>query len=209
MADLISLAAAVKAGNVKLVRELTAAAVQDGIGADVLLNEGFVVPMAEIGVLFKANEVFVPEVMVAARAMKAGMEILKPVLAAGDVQSKGKVAMGTVQGDLHDIGKNLVCMMLEGAGFEVIDLGIDTPPQAFVDAIREGAQIIGLSTLLTTTMPAMREAVEAIRASGMRDSVKIMVGGAPVTQAFADEIGADGYSTDAASAVDLANALLA
>lgn len=153
--------------------------------------------------------VYVPEVLIAARAMKAGTEILKPLLAAANVQSLGKVAIGTVKGDLHDIGKNLVGMMLEGAGFTVIDLGVDVSPEQYVDAVaNQGAQIVGMSALLTTTMPSIKDGIEALKAAGLRDKVRVMIGGAPVTQSFADEVGADGYSSDAASAADLAKELI-
>jgi len=153
--------------------------------------------------------VYVPEVLVAARAMKAGTEILKPMLAAENVQSRGVVAIGTVKGDLHDIGKNLVGMMLEGRGFTVVDLTVDVTPEMYIDAIvNKGAQIIGISALLTTTMPNIGETIKEIEKAGLRDKVKIMIGGAPVTQSFADEVGADGYSADAASAADLAVKLL-
>jgi 5-methyltetrahydrofolate--homocysteine methyltransferase len=165
--------------------------------------------MNVVGVRFKNNEFYVPEVLIAARAMHAGMSIIKPLLAAGGVEPVAKVAIGTVQGDLHDIGKNLVAMMLEGAGFEIIDLGVDVKPEQYVDAVKnKGAKVVALSALLTTTMPSMKETIQAIQEAGLRDSVKIMIGGAPVTQNYADEIGADGYSPDAASAVDTAKTLL-
>lgn len=166
--------------------------------------------MNSIGIKFRENEVFVPEVLVAARAMKAGLEIIKPILLREKVRSKGTIVMGTVLGDLHDIGKNIVCYMLQGAGYDVVDIGIDAPGEKFVQAAKEsGAQIIGLSSLLTTTMVYMKDVVDALRASGLGDRVKVMVGGAPVTQAFADEIGAHGYASDAASAVDVVKRLLA
>jgi 5-methyltetrahydrofolate--homocysteine methyltransferase len=165
--------------------------------------------MDEVGRDFKAGELFVPEVLIAARAMKAGMDILRPLLAESDVPSAGKYLIGTVQGDLHDIGKNLVRMMVEGAGFETIDLGVDIQPDAFVAAVREyQPQIVGMSALLTTTMVQMRTTIEALEEAGLRDSVKIMVGGAPVTAAFAEEIGADAYAPDAATAVDRARSLV-
>lgn len=203
------IADAVKAGRAKIVKQLVNAAVAEGQSAETLLNEGLIVGMNELGEMFKNNEVYVPEVLVAARAMKAGTEILKPLLAAEDVQSLGTVAIGTVKGDLHDIGKNLVGMMLEGRGFNVVDLGVDVTPEMFIDAIQnKGAQIIGISALLTTTMSNIGATIEELKNAGLRDKVKVMIGGAPVTQGFADEVGADGYSSDAASAADLAVKLL-
>lgn len=210
MADLRAIADAVKAGRAKIVKTLVTEAVAEGVPAESILNDGLIVGMNELGILFKNNEVYVPEVLIAARAMKTGTEILKPLLAEANAQSRGVVAIGTVKGDLHDIGKNLVGMMLEGAGFTVIDLGVDVPPESFIDAAKnQGAQILGMSALLTTTMPSIKLSIDAIREAGVRDKVKIMVGGAPVTQSFADEVGADGYSPDAASAADLAKALIA
>ncbi|HDN84570.1 MAG TPA: cobalamin-binding protein, partial [Candidatus Aerophobetes bacterium] len=162
-----------------------------------------------VGDKFKKNEFYVPEVLIAARAMKAGMEIIRPLLTKKGVKGAGKIILGTVRGDLHDIGKNLVGMMLEGAGFEIIDLGVDVPPEKFVEAAREkGADIIGLSALLTTTMPGMKDVIEAIKSSDLKGKLKVMIGGAPVTQDYADEIGADGYAPDAASAVDKAKQLI-
>nr|MDD6335234.1 corrinoid protein [bacterium] len=208
MADMKAIAEALKSGKARDVKAMVSAALEEGVSASTILNEGLVVGMGEVGELFKANEIYVPEVLIAARAMKAGMELIKPLLAASDVQPAGVAAIGTVKGDLHDIGKNLVGMMLEGAGFQVIDLGIDVGADKFIEAIKGGAKLIGMSTLLTTTMPEMKNVIEAIKEAGLRDQVKIIIGGAPVTQSFADEIGADGYSADAASAVDLAKALL-
>ena len=209
MADFRAIADAVKAGRAKIVKTLVTDAVAEGVAAESILNDGLIVGMNELGILFKNNEVYVPEVLIAARAMKTGTEILKPLLAEANAQSRGVVAIGTVKGDLHDIGKNLVGMMLEGAGFTVIDLGVDVTPEAFIDAAKnQGAQILGMSALLTTTMPSIKLSIDAIREAGVREKVKIMIGGAPVTQSFADEVGADGYSPDAASAADLAKALL-
>ncbi|MBQ3222679.1 MAG: corrinoid protein [Clostridia bacterium] len=209
MATPREIADAVKAGRAKIVKQLVNEAVAEGQSAETLLNEGLIVGMNELGEMFKNNEVYVPEVLVAARAMKAGTEILKPMLAAENVQSRGVVAIGTVKGDLHDIGKNLVGMMLEGRGFTVVDLTVDVTPEMYIDAIvNKGAQIIGISALLTTTMPNIGETIKEIEKAGLRDKVKIMIGGAPVTQSFADEVGADGYSADAASAADLAVKLL-
>ncbi len=209
MANMREIADLLKAGRAPKVKELVNRALEEGVSAAQILNEGLIVGMSEIGVLFKNNEVYVPEVLIAARAMYAGLDILKPILVASGVEPVGRVAIGTVKGDLHDIGKNLVAMMLEGAGFEVIDLGIDVSPEQYVDAVEnKGAQIIAMSALLTTTMPNMRGTVELLKAKGLRDRAKVMIGGAPVTQAYADEIGADGYSDDAASAVDLAKRLI-
>jgi methanogenic corrinoid protein MtbC1 len=167
--------------------------------------------MAVVGEKFKNNEIFVPEMLIAARAMKKGVEVLTPLLKAAGTESAGKLILGTVAGDLHDIGKNLVGMMIEGAGFEVIDLGVDVPAEKFIECMKENpdCKIVALSALLTTTMPAIKDTIDAIVASGLRSTVKIMIGGAPVTQAFADEVGADGYSEDAASAAELAKKLKA
>lgn len=209
MADMMAIAKAVEGGRRKVVDQLVREALAEGVKADVILNEGLVVGMTNLGEQFKNGEVYVPEVLVAARAMKAGTEILKPLLVAENVQSLGTVAIGTVEGDLHDIGKNLVGMMLEGTGFSVVDLGVDVTPDKFVEAVRGGAQIIGMSALLTTTMPTMGRVIEKLKAEGLRDQVKVMIGGAPITQEYADQIGADGYSTDAASAAELAKTLIA
>jgi len=174
-----------------------------------ILTEGMIAAMKEVGRLFEEGEYYVPEMLIAARAMQAGLSLLKPHLLSSNVMSAGKVAIGTVKGDLHDIGKNLVALMLEGAGFEIIDLGVDVAPEIFVESITtNGANIVALSALLTTTMPNMKAAIEAIQQAGLRDKVKIIIGGAPVTQAYADQIGADGYSTDASRAVSLAKSLL-
>ncbi len=210
MANFREIADVLKAGNAPKVKELVQAALSEGIEPSEIVNQALIVGMGEIGVLFKNNEVYVPEVLIAARAMQAGLTILKPLLVEKDIQPVGRVALGTVKGDLHDIGKNLVGMMLEGAGFEVVDLGIDVSPDKFIDAVKSGrVECIAMSALLTTTMPGMKDTIEAIKAAGLRDQVKIMVGGAPVTQSFADEIGADGYAPDAASAADLAKELIA
>jgi len=208
MAEMRAIADAVKAGKRKIVDQLVKEALAEGAKAETILNEGLVVGMNELGEAFKNGEVYVPEVLVAARAMKTGTELIKPLLMAENVQSLGVVAIGTVEGDLHDIGKNLVGMMLEGAGFTVMDLGQDVKPEQFVQAVRDGAQIIGMSALLTTTMPNMSETIKALQAAGLRDQVKVMIGGAPITQEYADQIGADGYSTDAASAAELAKRLI-
>lgn len=197
-------------GKAKIVKELVQAAVDSGASAKDILEQGLLNGMGIIGEKFKNNEVYVPEVLIAARAMNAGVEILKPLLASAGVEAKGKVCIGTVKGDLHDIGKNLVKMMMEGKGLEVVDLGTDVSAEAFLKAVTEqGCQIICCSALLTTTMGVMQEVVEAATAAGVRDSVKIMVGGAPVTDAYCKQIGADCYTADAASAADAAVELCA
>jgi 5-methyltetrahydrofolate--homocysteine methyltransferase len=196
-------------GQAPKVKELVQRAVDEGVAPGTILSDGLIAGMNVIGERFKKNEVYVPEVLIAARAMHAGMSVLKPLLVAAGVQPLGKVVMGTVKGDLHDIGKNLVCMMLEGAGFQIVDCGIDCAPEKFIKAAQDnGATIIGMSALLTTTMPAMKNVVETLAQSGLKGKVKTMIGGAPVTQRYADEIGADGYAPDAASAVDIAKQLL-
>lgn len=185
-------------------------ALDEGLDPAKILNEGMIAAMSEVGRLFEEGEYFVPEMLIAARAMQKGLELLKPFLAEADVKSPGKVAIGTVKGDLHDIGKNLVAMMLEGAAFEVIDLGTDVTPERFIQAVKEnGAQIIAMSALLTTTMPNMKNTIEALKEAGLRDKVKVMIGGAPVTQSYADQIGADGFAEDASRAVAKAKSLLA
>jgi 5-methyltetrahydrofolate--homocysteine methyltransferase len=197
------------AGKAADVKALVQKAVDQGIPAADILNKGLISGMGVIGEKFKKNEVYIPEVLIAARAMKSGMEILKPLLAKAGVKAVAKFMIGTTKGDLHDIGKNLVAMMMEGAGFEVIDLGIDVPPEKFVEAIKEKKpEVVGISALLTTTMPTMKTTIEAITAAGLRNSVKIIIGGAPVTQAYSDEIKADGYAPDAASSVDISKRLL-
>jgi 5-methyltetrahydrofolate--homocysteine methyltransferase len=175
-----------------------------------ILNKGLIAAMAEVGRLFEEGEYFVPEMLIAARAMQASVAILKPKLMEADIQPLGKVIIGTVKGDLHDIGKNLVAMMLEGAGFEIIDMGTDVSSEKFVDAIKESeATFVGMSALLTTTMPAMRTTIDAIKEAGLRDKVSILIGGAPVTQKYADEIGADIYAPDGPSAARKAKEALA
>ena len=196
-------------GKANDVKALVDQAIAEGIEPGKILNEGLLSGMGVIGARFKKNEVYVPEVLIAARAMKAGMQVLQPKLTGAGVQPIGTAVVGTVKGDLHDIGKNLVCMMLEGAGFKVVDIGIDVEPQKFVDAAKENdAGVMGISALLTTTMTNMKAVIEAVKASDIAGKVKTMIGGAPVTQAFCDEIGADGYAPDAASAADLAKSLL-
>ena len=207
MADLQALADAVIKGDQKTAVDITNAAIGEGMEPGTILADGLIAGMNVIGGRFKANEVYIPEVLIAARAMKMAMEILEPKLAEAGVEPVGKAAVGTVQGDLHDIGKNLVIMMLKGAGFNVVDLGVDVSSEKFVEAAKEcGAQIIGLSALLTTTMPAMETTVKAMKDAGV--TAKVIIGGAPITQAYADKIGADGYAADAATAVDIAKELL-
>ena len=198
-------------GKAKVVKELVQQAINEGLSAKEILEEGLLSGMSIIGEKFKNNEVFVPEVLVAARAMNMGAALLKPLLASDGVESQGKVVLGTIKGDLHDIGKNLVAMMLESAGFEVIDLGVDVPIEKFVETVKENpdVKIVCLSALLTTTMPAMKDTVAALAAEDFRSNIKIMVGGAPITQEFADEIGADAYTADAASAAEKAKELAA
>ena len=199
------ISAYLQAGKAKIVREKVQEAIDAGIPVTQILNDGLMAGMNVIGVKFKNNEVFVPEVLVAARAMNKGVELLKPLLAQSGTQAAGKAVLGTVAGDLHDIGKNLVRMMLESKGIEVIDLGVDVPPENFVKAAAdEHCQLICCSALLTTTMGVMKDVVEAAKSAGIRDQVTIMVGGAPVTQAFCDQIGADIYTADAASAAEAA-----
>lgn len=195
-------------GKAKIVKELVQQAIDQGIPAQQILEEGLLSGMSVIGEKFKNNEIFVPEVLVAARAMNAGSELLKPLLMENGVKASGKVCIGTVRGDLHDIGKNLVKMMMEGKGLEVIDLGVDVAPETYVETAKnEGCQIICCSALLTTTMSVMGDVVKAAEAAGIRDQVKIMIGGAPVTEAFCQQIGADKYTPDEATAADTAVAL--
>jgi len=208
MVDLTKLRDSLIYGKADEVRDMVKKALDEGQEVEKILNEGLIAGMNIVGEKFKRNEFYVPEMLIAARAMKAGMGILRPILIERDIKSSGTVILGTVRGDLHDIGKNLVGMMFEGGGFEVIDLGVDISPEKFVEAAKEKkAQLIGLSALLTTTMVSMKEVIEAVRKSDLKD-VKIMIGGAPVTQSYADEIGADGYAPDAASAVDKAKELI-
>ena len=203
--DLHEISVQLQAGKAKIVKNLVQQAIDEGIPAQKILEEGLLDGMNVIGEKFKNNEVFVPEVLVAARAMSMGAGLLKPLLAAEGVKATGKVCIGTVKGDLHDIGKNLVKMMLEGKGLEVVDLGTDVSPEMFVNTAKEqNCQIICCSALLTTTMRVLGDVVKAAEAAGIRDQVKIMVGGAPVTDAFCQQIGADAYTPDAASAADKA-----
>jgi 5-methyltetrahydrofolate--homocysteine methyltransferase len=192
-------------GDAPGVEELTGRAIEEAISAREILNESYISAMEEVGRRYEQGEFYLPEMLAAARAMKAGLEILRPHLVVEKVEPLGRVVLGTVQGDLHDIGKNLVGMMLEGAGFEVFDLGIDVPPQRFVEAVREHApDFVGMSALLTTTLPAMYETIEALEAAGRRGSVRVMVGGAPLTERHAQKIGADLYAPDAALAAQRA-----
>lgn len=194
-----------QAGKSKDIKVLVPKALEEGVPAKEILEDGLLAGMSIVGTKFKNNEIFVPEVLIAARAMKAGTEILKPYLVNDNVQSVGKVVLGTVKGDLHDIGKNLVKMMLEGKGLEVIDLGVDVDPQAFVDTAKnEGAKVICCSALLTTTMGEMKNVVDICKAEGIRDNVKIMIGGAPITDEYCHEIEADAYTSDAASCAEVA-----
>lgn len=206
MSEVLSkLSTAVIEGNKEDTARWTKDALNDGLDAQVVLNDGLMPGMDYVGVEFRAGNMYVPEVLRSARAMQASMDLLKPLLIEGGVEMLGKVLLGTVKGDMHDIGKNLVSMMCEGAGFEVNDLGKDVAPEAFVAAIKDfEPDVLGMSALLTTTMRAMEQTINALQEAGVRDSVKIMVGGAPVTQSFAEQIGADGYASNAAAAVDLA-----
>ncbi len=183
-------------------------ALDQGMDPGAILNQAMIPAMAEVGRLFECGEYYVPEMMIAARAMKAGLELLKPLLVQSGAEPLGRVAIGTVKGDLHDIGKNLVAMMLEGAGFSIHDLGVDVGPEKFVRAAEEGAQIVAMSALLTTTMPGMKATIEALQTAGLRGRVKVMVGGAPLTQAYADQIGADAFAPDASSATRVAKQLI-
>ena len=206
--DLHEISVQLQAGKAKIVKGLVQQAIDEGVPAQEILEKGLLDGMNVIGEKFKNNEVFVPEVLIAARAMNQGVALLKPLLAEAGVKASGKVCIGTVQGDLHDIGKNLVKLMLEGKGLEVIDLGTDVAPETFVrTAIDQDCQIICCSALLTTTMGVMADVVKAAESAGIRDKVKIMIGGAPVNQAFCDQIGADVYTSDAASAAEAAVAL--
>ncbi len=200
---------AILEGDMKGATEGVQAALNAGAAPSDLLHKALIPAMGEVGRLFEEGEYFVPEMLIAARAMKAALEILKPLLVDSGIEPVGTVAIGTVKGDLHDIGKNLVAMMMEGAGFEIMDLGTDVTPEKFVEAAQNGATIIGLSALLTTTMPSMQSTVKAIEDAGLRDNVKIIIGGAPVTAEYAQQIGADGYAPDASQATTLAKKFVA
>ena len=209
MSQLEAIYQAVLDGNAAGTQAGVKAAIAEGTAPDVILKDGLIAAMGEVGRLFEENEYFVPEMLVSARAMQSGLAILKPLLADAGAAPAGKIIVGTVKGDLHDIGKNLVAMMLEGAGFDVVDLGTDVTPEKFVKAVSEHKpQLIGMSALLTTTMPSMTGTIKALQEAGLREQVKVMIGGAPVTDGFAKQIGADGYSPDASSAVRLAKSLI-
>jgi len=199
---------AVLDGDMEAAEAGVQAALDGDVSAPDILNVALIPAMGEVGRLFEEGDYFVPEMLIAARAMKAGLAIIKPLLVDSGIEPVGKVAIGTVKGDLHDIGKNLVAMMLEGAGFEIMDLGTDVTPEAFVQAVQDGAQIIGLSALLTTTMPGMSNVIEAVKEAGLRDQVKVIIGGAPVTADYAAQIGADGFAPDASQAASLAKELM-
>ncbi len=200
---------AIIAGNHGKVKELTELALKEGVEPQEVIYKGLIPGMDVVGEKFRNNEYYVPQVLLAARAMYAGMDLVKPLISKGGTKYLGRVVIGTAQGDLHDIGKNLVAMMLEGSGFEVINLGSDVSPERFKEEAREKkAQIVGISALMTTTMPGMARTIEALKAAGIRDQVMVMIGGAPVTQLYADEIGADGYARDAPAAVAKAKELL-
>ena len=202
MSSILEITATIENGKVKLIEDIVRKALDEGGDANTILNDGMIAAMSNMSEKFQANEVFVPELMAAAKAMKKGVEILRPHLTGGSIGQKGKYVIGTVAGDMHDIGKNLVALMIESAGFEVIDLGVDVPPEKFVEAVKANpdCRIIGASALLTVTMKSLADTVKAFEDAGLRDKVIIMVGGAPVTQQFADEIGADAYTPDAGSA---------
>lgn len=208
-AKITAIYAGVVDGNAKQVAENIQQAIADGLNVETILNEGLIAAMKEVGRLFEEGEYFVPEMLVSARAMQSGMAILRPLLIAQDIKPAGKIVIGTVKGDLHDIGKNLVSMMLEGAGFQIIDLGTDVAPEKFLEAVRQNhPDILGMSALLTTTMLNMNKTIQTLKEAGVRDDLKIIVGGAPVTEKYAAEIGADGFSHDASQAAALAKRLM-
>ncbi len=210
--DLKNVSEAVVNGSVQDVQTTVKEALDANISAEKILNEGLIPGMTEVGCLFEAQEFYVPEMLVSAKAMQSGLKTLKPLLASQASSSGGQVtlkaAIGTVKGDLHDIGKDLVIIMLEGAGFQVTDLGVNVPPEKFIEAVNDGAQLIGLSAMLTTTMLNMRSTIDALKEAGVRDKVKVIVGGAPLNQSFSDQIGADGFAKDASSAVRKAKELM-
>jgi len=207
--DLDELFDAVIDGDAEAARQAVESLVASGTPAAAILNEALIPAMDEVGARFERQEYYVPEMLVSARAMQEGMTVIRPILAASGIKATGRAAIGTVQGDLHDIGKNLVIMMLEGAGLEVTDLGVDVPPYKFAEAVRNGAQLVGVSALLTTTMAKIPDVLEALEDAGVRNAAKVILGGAPLTQAFAEKIGADGYAQDASQAATLAKRLLA
>jgi len=209
MSNLKLIEESVVEGNAEKVKELTEKGIADGVDAATILDDGLIAGMGAIGEQFERKEAYVPELLLSARAMRAGMELLEPLLVSSGVEPKGKVVLGTVKGDVHNIGKDLVGIMLKGAGFEVIDLGVDVPPEEFVEVVRkEEIGIVGMSGLLTTTLPLMKTTIEALDAAGFRGQVKIMIGGAVVTRDYADRIGADGYAANAPEAVSKAKELL-
>lgn len=208
MPELKELPQLILAGDIAGVKKFVEDILKGGAQAGEILQDGLIKGMDVVGERFKSNQIYIPEVMIAAKAMQAGMDVIQPILVASGVKPVGRVAIGTVKGDLHDIGKNIVTMMLKGVGFSVVDFGIDTPPEKFVAAARDGVDIVAMSALVTTSMPSMRATIELLEKEGLRQSVKALIGGAPVTQKFADEIGADGYADDAASAMDKARELL-
>ena len=210
MADLKELYEAVLSGDAKTAHATTKQALADGVDPLNLVNDYMVPAMDEVGRRFESNEYFVPELLISARAMKSALDIIRPLLTARGDKPAGRVAIGTVKGDLHDIGKNLVASLLEGGGFEVIDLGVNVTPEKFIETVREkDANIVAMSALLTTTMPAMKTTIDALKQAGVREKVKVLIGGAPITQKYADEIGADGYSENAVGAVALAKKAIA
>lgn len=210
MSTLDQLKQSVIDGDAPQAQSFVKQAMGEGTPAETILNQGLIAAMTQVGQLFECGEYYVPEMLVAARAMKAGLELLRPALTAANVQAIGKIVIGTVHGDLHDIGKNLVAIMMEGAGLEVIDLGVDVAPEKFVSAVREHKpQLIGLSALLTTTMPKMKTTIDALNAAGLRNDVKVMIGGAPVTEKYAVDVGADIFARDASSAAARAKAAIA
>ncbi len=201
---------AVLEGDMSGAKDGVEAALSEGLAPDTIMQEGLIAAMSEVGSLFEAGDFFVPEMLISARAMQAGLSVLKPMLVASGSKSAGKIVIGTVKGDLHDIGKNLVGMMMEGAGFEVVDLGTDVTPEKFVQSVKDSQpQIIAMSALLTTTMSSMGLTIKALEAAGLRGQVKVIIGGAPVTNAYAEQIGADGFSPDASAAARLAKSLVA
>jgi 5-methyltetrahydrofolate--homocysteine methyltransferase len=208
VSDLKKLYKAILDGDADLARHTVEALLATGAKPETILGQALIPAMDEVGARFERQEYYVPEMLVSARAMQSGLALLRPLLAASGIKASAKAAIGTVQGDLHDIGKNLVVMMLEGAGLEVIDLGVDVPPQRFAEAARNGAQLVGISALLTTTMAKIPDVIEALEDSGVRQSVKVILGGAPLNQAYADKVGADGYAPDASQAASLAKRLL-
>ncbi len=210
MSEFNKMSEMVIAGDFASVKTLTQKMIDDNVDPVSIINDGLMPGMNVVGVRFKAGDMFVPEVMMSAKAMAAGIELVKPLIAESNMPTAGKVVIGTVKGDLHDIGKKLVNMMLESAGFQIVDLGVDIAPAKFVEAVKEHKpQVIGMSALLTTTMLSMKDTIDALKEEGLRDSVKIIIGGAPVTQSFAEQIGADGYAPDAAAATDLCKQLSA